>query len=145
MCSSSRSLSISRFPPPPGAHFRRAGQHTFERIKISGRILGDCLFGLFRECFGIVDRRLNPGLWPLEVLGHGGNIILVSPNELHHLPYRKRAALDVGLWPGGGVTEINEREFRPSEAFLYKPGAGIARRPPVASRHALQSSAALGG
>src|ERR1700751_3925877 len=145
MCSSSRSLSISRFPDPSGTHFCRAWQHAFERIKIRGRVFGDSLFDFLRECFGIVHRGLNSRFWPLEVLGHGGDVTFVSTNELHHFPYRKRAALDVGLSACCGVAEINECEFQPSEAFLDQPGAGIARRPPVASRHALQSGAALGG
>src|SRR5262249_50892453 len=144
ICSSSRSLSISRFSQPPGAHFRRAGQHAFEGIKIRGRVLGDGLFYFLRECFRVVHCGLNSRFWPLEVLGHGGDVTLVNTNELHHFPYRKRAALDVGLSACCRVAEINECEFRSSEAFLYQAGTGIARRPTVPSRHAFQTSTALG-
>lgn len=76
MCSSRRSLSISRFPRPPGAHLRRAGQHAFQRIKIRGRVLGDGLFYFLPECFGVVHCSVNPGFWPLEVLGHAGDVTL---------------------------------------------------------------------
>src|SRR5215467_14024480 len=64
------------------------------------------------------------------MLRDGGNILLIRADDQQYLPYGKCAALDTGLPAGGGVTEINEGEFRTSEPFLNQTCAGIARRLP---------------
>src|SRR5262249_12820401 len=129
MCSSSRSLSMSGLPHPPGTDPHGAWEHTFESVKIRGSVFGDGPFDLLRKCFGIVEGSLDPGLWPLEVLGDRGYIIPISADEQHHFPYRKRASLNVGLSACGRVTEIDEGKVRSPETFFHQTRTGIARGP----------------
>src|SRR5215470_11081500 len=79
------------------------------------------------------------------MLRDGGNILLIRADDQQYLPYGKCAALDTGLPAGGGVTEINEGEFRTSEPFLNQTCAGIAWRPAMASCHAFKTISALSG
>ena len=72
------------------------------------------------ECLGIVDGCLDLGVRPLETSRDGGDIFFfIAANKEQHLPYCKRASLDVSLPTSRGVPKVDESEFRASEAFLY--------------------------
>src|SRR5438132_10918907 len=80
-CSSSRSLSISRFPYSPGIVFSGLRQHALERVKVCGRDLRQCLFALRGECFGVVARTLDLSLRPLEMFRDCGEIVVVTASD----------------------------------------------------------------
>src|SRR5207245_9018561 len=81
MCSSSRSLSITRFPYSPGIVFSGLLQHALERIKICGRVLRQCLFDLLGECFGVVDRAMDLSLPPLKMFRDSCGNLLVTAHD----------------------------------------------------------------
>src|SRR5436305_733445 len=114
MCSSRSSLSISGFPQVPGTELLGLRQHALERSKVRGGVLGQGLFDLLRECFGIVDCSLDLGIWPLKMFRDGSDIFFITANKEQYLPHCKRASLDVSLSVYGRIPKINEGIFRAS-------------------------------
>src|SRR6516164_6403284 len=106
MCSSRRSLSISRFPYMSRPDLRGARQHSLELAKVCGCVFRQGLFDLFRKCLRVVDGSPDFGFRPSEVFGDGVGVVLVTTNEQQHFPHGERASLDVGLSAGSRIAEI---------------------------------------